>query len=225
MANGFTYLIGWRSLDRWYYGYKTLGKLTAEDVLWKTYFTSSQLVQSYREKHGEPDVVRVHRVFGDVSDARKHEQRFLTKVGARESVRWINQTNGNANWYIKPGGTRSEAAKEKAANGNRGKKLYHNTDGTLKKFRPCDAPDGWTMGYPTTVSHPLTGIPLAQDVKDKMKAAWTRRAPDSEETREKKRKAHLGVKRPEHAEKMKGRTRPDQSARMKKYWAQRKAQR
>ena len=67
----YTYLIGWRKLDKWYYGYRN--RDNPESDLWVEYFTSSKYVKEFRELHGEPDVVRVHRVFPDKVSAMDDE--------------------------------------------------------------------------------------------------------------------------------------------------------
>lgn len=83
----FTYLIGWRELDRWYYGYSS----KPESDLWTRYFTSSRGVDQFRVEHGEPDVVRVHKRFETKELANDFETRFLQRVGAVKSARWLNR--------------------------------------------------------------------------------------------------------------------------------------
>lgn len=85
----YTYLIGWRKLDKWYYGYRN--RDNPESDLWVEYFTSSKYVKAFRELHGEPDVVRVHRVFPDKVSAMVFEDRFLYRVKAVRSSRWLNR--------------------------------------------------------------------------------------------------------------------------------------
>lgn len=85
----YTYLIGWRNLDVWYYGYRN--RDNPESDLWVEYFTSSKYVKEFREKNGEPDVIRVHRIFPDKKSAMVYEDRFLYKVKAVRSSRWLNR--------------------------------------------------------------------------------------------------------------------------------------
>ena len=85
----YTYLIGWRSLDVWYYGYRN--RENPDSDLWVEYFTSSKYVKQFRELHGEPDVVRVHRVLPDKVSAMEYEDRFLYRVKAVRSSRWLNR--------------------------------------------------------------------------------------------------------------------------------------
>lgn len=88
----YTYLIGWRELDRWYYGSRHANELSPSDDLWKVYFTSSKYVYEMRKQYGEPDVIRVHKIFESSEAAHMFEYRFLKKVNAKSSKRWINQT-------------------------------------------------------------------------------------------------------------------------------------
>lgn len=92
-----TYLIGWSTYDKWYYG-----SSSKDDTLWKTYFTSSNLVEMMRASAGEPDVVRVHRIFDTFQEASDHESKFLHRLKAAQSERWLNLTNGNCGWYNTP---------------------------------------------------------------------------------------------------------------------------
>lgn len=84
----YTYLIGWRTLDVWYYGYKT----GSTDSLWTSYFTSSKYVKEFRELHGEPDVVLVHKTFESKACAQAYEDRFQRRVDAVRSPRWLNRS-------------------------------------------------------------------------------------------------------------------------------------
>ena len=83
----YTYLIGWPELDRWYYGYSSQDPSS----LWSRYFTSSVIVSEYRKEHGEPSVIRVHRLFETKEQANEHEVKFLKRVSAVKSDRWLNR--------------------------------------------------------------------------------------------------------------------------------------
>jgi NUMOD3 motif len=88
----YTYLIGWSKLDCWYYGCRYSRDASPND-LWKTYFTSSQIVKEMRFWHGEPDVVQVRRIFKTGEQARRCEEKVLDKVHAVKSDRWLNKGN------------------------------------------------------------------------------------------------------------------------------------
>lgn len=92
--NAFVYVIGWRNADRWYAGVRYRKGCDPSD-LWVSYHTSSKYVQKFRTEHGEPDIIRVLRTFGnDSPSARSFEQRLLRRVGALHSDRWLNQAIG-----------------------------------------------------------------------------------------------------------------------------------
>ena len=110
----FTYLIGWRELDRWYYGYSS----KPESDLWVRYFTSSRVVGQFRIDHGEPDVVRVHKRFETKELANDFETRFLQRVKAVKSGRWLNRHDrerfiGPSNYTVESRRKMSEAKKGK----------------------------------------------------------------------------------------------------------------
>ncbi len=88
----YTYLIGWRTQDLWYYGSRHANTMSPEDDLWKEYFTSSKYVEEARLKFGEPDVRKVHRVFESAEAAHQFEYKFLKRVNAKSNPKWINQT-------------------------------------------------------------------------------------------------------------------------------------
>jgi hypothetical protein len=66
------------------------------DDLWTKYFTSSKVVQEYREKFGEPDVVEIRKTFLSQIDAREWEHKVLRRLKVIENERWLNKSNGRA---------------------------------------------------------------------------------------------------------------------------------
>lgn len=86
---GYTYLIGWSHLDKWYYGVR-FAKGCSLDDLWTKYFTSSNQVKKFRELHGEPDVVSIRKVFTDKTKAQSWERRVLLRMKVVKSPRWLN---------------------------------------------------------------------------------------------------------------------------------------
>lgn len=88
----YTYLIGWTSLDLWYYGveYGWRSKIANPDNLWKTYFTSSKKVHELREMYGEPDVIEVRKIFKDAISAKRWEEKVLKRMNVSRNDRWIN---------------------------------------------------------------------------------------------------------------------------------------
>lgn len=94
----YTYLIGWSNLDRWYYGseYKNnkwTNKTANPENLWNTYFTSSKIVKEYRKLYGEPDIIKVRKIFNSAEKTRKWESKVLHKLNASSKEKWLNKNN------------------------------------------------------------------------------------------------------------------------------------
>ncbi len=88
----FTYLIGWKKLNVWYYGRRTAKGCHPND-LWKTYFTSSKVVKNFTKIHGEPDIVKIHMIFNDVTQCCIQEELYLKTNDAKNNGHFLNQTN------------------------------------------------------------------------------------------------------------------------------------
>ena len=88
----YTYLIGWSSLNKWYYGVRYAKKCHPSD-LWNPYRTSSKLVNKFILKNGEPDVVVVRRTFNSINKARLWEQKVLIRLNVVKNEKWINSHN------------------------------------------------------------------------------------------------------------------------------------
>jgi hypothetical protein len=94
MCTSYTYLVGWSTLDRWYYGCQ-YGKNANPDNLWVTYFTSSKVVKDCRLKYGEPDVIKIRKVFSDCNKCREWESRVLKRLRAAGRLNWLNKQSGS----------------------------------------------------------------------------------------------------------------------------------
>jgi len=94
MSTPYTYLIGWSAHNVWYYGRRT-GTGCHPSDLWDSYFTSSKWVKQFRQLHGEPDVVEVRRVFASSEQARRWENKVLTRLNAAKDDRFLNKRNGD----------------------------------------------------------------------------------------------------------------------------------
>jgi len=95
----YTYLIGWKSLDLWYYGVRYAKNCCPND-LWVGYFTSSKKVAETRILHGEPDVIKIHKSFPDGDDriqkAQLFENSMLIRMGVIHKQKWLNGNNSKA---------------------------------------------------------------------------------------------------------------------------------
>jgi hypothetical protein len=89
----YTYLVGWKHLNKFYYGVRYCKNCSIES-LWTTYFTSSKIVKEYRSKYGEPDVVEIRKEFDQKEKAFLWEQKVLRKLGVPHNEKFLNQNIG-----------------------------------------------------------------------------------------------------------------------------------
>ena len=75
----YCYLIGWSSLNVFYYG-----KRTAKDChpseFWVTYFTSSKVVKHYVDMYGSPDIMQIRKIFTDVKSCSEWEIKVIRRI-------------------------------------------------------------------------------------------------------------------------------------------------
>lgn len=98
----YTYLVGWSSLNKYYYGVK-YGRKADPNTFWVDYFTSSSYVQEYRELYGEPDIIQIRREFDDPSEAVQWENRVLQKILSSSNPnrgKWLNVSKGYQSFSI-----------------------------------------------------------------------------------------------------------------------------
>ena len=91
----FTYIIGWSEHQKFYYGARW-AKGCSPDDLWNTYFTSSKHVKSFRNIHGDPDIIEVRKIFSDVEKCRLYEQKCLRRLGVLKKDQWLNKNINGA---------------------------------------------------------------------------------------------------------------------------------
>lgn len=90
MTIPYTYLIGWSSHRKFYYGVRYRAGCSPSD-LWITYFTSSRTVARLRVKWGEPDVIQVRRIFKSPRSAYLWETKVLRRITISKP-HWLNHT-------------------------------------------------------------------------------------------------------------------------------------
>jgi hypothetical protein len=93
--NPYTYLIGWSKLNKWYYGVRFAKKCHPSD-LWVKYFTSSKQVKEYRAKFGEPDIIKVRKLFVNAEAAICWEEKVLRRLNVLTNEIWLNQNISGA---------------------------------------------------------------------------------------------------------------------------------
>jgi len=199
----YTYLIGWSSLGKWYYGVRYANKVEPELDLWGKYFTSSKVVKALRKEHGEPDVVQVRRKFDDPEQARAWEERVLRRMNCVKSDSWLNRCIGGKKFHV-PGKRDPEV----------GKKISESLTG---RTRP-EFSDEWKrklseskIGKPSPKKKKRD--PLSEESRQKISDAWTpeRRAKQAEIGRSVKHDHMTGKK---HS--------PETLQRMREAWVRRK---
>lgn len=125
----YTYLIGWTSLNTWYYGVRFQKNCQPGDF-WTTYFTSSKHVRKFIEEHGEPDVKIIRKIFSDSKSARLWEHKVLRRLNARDDLRFLNKTNGDGRFF---NSGHTEETKKRLSEKHTGKKLSEETKQKLSK--------------------------------------------------------------------------------------------
>ena len=116
----YTYLIGWSTLNKYYYGVRYKRGCNPQDF-WNTYFTSSKIVKQYREKYGEPDIIEIRKQFSCAEKAKLWESKVLTRLDCAKDEKWLNRHNSNGKFHT-IGGLSTET-KEKLSKINKGRKL------------------------------------------------------------------------------------------------------
>lgn len=134
----YTYLIGWKNLDKWYYGVR-FSKNCKPQELWNTYFTSSKKVALFRKKHGEPDVIEIRRQFTSISKARYWEHKVLHRLRVVESEKWLNQTDNKSvdptQALIGAKSSKSIKTKQKMSKSHLGKKHSEETKQKMRQAK------------------------------------------------------------------------------------------
>lgn len=85
----YTYAIGWSKLGIWYYGVRFSRKSYVGDI-WEKYFTSSVIVKKFVRNNGNPDIIKVTKVFDSIEKACEHETNFLQKVKVNTNPKLLN---------------------------------------------------------------------------------------------------------------------------------------
>ncbi len=175
MTEPFTYLIGWKRLNTFYYGVRYCPS-AAPSTLWTTYFTSSKRVKEFRKQHGEPDVVQVRRTFKTPTQARKWELTVIRRLKMVLRQDFLNQTDRPAPSF--KGRKHTQSAKSKVSALHSGRKLSEE--------------------HKRKISQSHTGKCLSDEHKEKLREAGKNQR-QSLETREKRKASLKGKKKsPEH---------------------------
>jgi len=89
----YTYLIGWSSHNRYYYGVRYATSCNPSEF-WSSYFTSSRHVKEFVRLHGDPDIIQIRRTFSNADDARLWEHKVLRRLNVVNDPRFLNKSDG-----------------------------------------------------------------------------------------------------------------------------------
>jgi len=146
----YTYLIGWSTINAWYYGVRYAKKCHPSDF-WTTYYTSSGNVVKLINEYGNPDIIQIRKTFDSVNAARKWEHKVLRRLGCVNDPKFINKTD-NISFVPKPGVKRPGIGGVKFGTPSpiKGKFACHNPDtGKIKYCRSTEEiPNGFIKGGP-----------------------------------------------------------------------------
>ena len=167
----YTYIIGWKKEQKFYYGVRWDNirlKKSPEEDLWITYFTSSKnQVPVMRTLYGEPDLIKIHRKFENKQEAILFEEQMLLRfIHSSKRHLWLNETANKAIPMtskirkklskIQTGKKQKDKTIQKRVQSLKGRKNYNNGFQT-KRFKPGNEPKGWIIGtlHKLTEKHKL----------------------------------------------------------------------
>ena len=148
----YTYLIGWSSHNRYYYGVRYATSCNPSDF-WSSYFTSSRHVKEFVRLHGEPDIIQIRRTFSNADDARVWEHNVLRRLSVVNDPRFLNESDGVS------------ISLESALRGGRKKKSL-NMRQKISEYRTGKVTPQKTR---EAISKSKKGVPLSEEARLKRK--------------------------------------------------------
>lgn len=152
----YTYLIGWKELDKWYFGVR-YAKGCRPDEFWReeqrskrSYNASSKTVDKFIKEHGQPDVRSVIDVFKSEEMARDYESRIIDLFDMVKDSRFLNKHNPKKKFYmIGPHSEEHCQRISKALKGIKRSEESNRRNSERQKGRPA-----WNKGLPS----PMKGV-------------------------------------------------------------------
>jgi len=152
----YTYLIGWKEHNLFYYGVRYAMDCHPSD-LWNSYFTSSKYVTEQRKKHGDPDIIQIRKTFTSQNDAMDWESKVLRRMNVVLREDFINKTDNKS---IAPiyGSKHSDETRIKMSLSHIGKSFVH-TEETKEKIAKAKIGNGgkWNLESKEKYSKSQTG--------------------------------------------------------------------
>ena len=168
MTIPYTYLIGWRLQNKFYYGVRFANKCRPDDLM-VSYFTSSTEVKKMIEAHGLPDLIEVRKQFKESITARLWENKVLRRMKVIDSVKWLNKTDNKAIQPM-PGELNAMFGKTGELSHRFGIKLSEETKkliGKKSKFKKGNMP----FGFGEKMRQIVTGRKHSPETKRKISTA------------------------------------------------------
>ena len=188
----YTYLIGWKEYNKFYYGVRW-AKNCHPSELCISYFTSSKIVHEFIKKNGNPDVVQIRKVFTNSEQARLWEHKVLKRIKAPYKDQWLNITDSISIRYEEhplKNKHHTEETKLKIKNALTGKKDSVKTRKKKSDISKNRTGNKNSMFGKTGINNPNYGSKRSEETKEKISKANKGKL--------------LGIKRPDHSEKMSG---------------------
>ena len=91
----YTYLIGWKDRNLFYYGVRYKQGCNPNDF-WVDYFTSSKKVKTLIHDIGDPDIKEIRKTFNSPESAIIWEQKVLRRMNVIKKENWINANAAGA---------------------------------------------------------------------------------------------------------------------------------
>jgi len=129
----YCYFVGWPELNRYYYGVK-FGAGAHPSKFWVNYHTSSDLVEQYRAKYGEPSIREIRKIFNpddyeslEVAQlaAITHEVEVIRRMNMVSDERYLNCSNAVSKYRLGERVTNHTKYRTEKFDGN-----YHSLAGT-----------------------------------------------------------------------------------------------
>lgn len=195
----YTYLIGWKSQQKYYYGVRYAKNCSPNDF-WIKYFTSSPSVSAMRLIFGEPDIKQIRKIFSTRDQARQWETRVLKRMKVVIREDFLNKNDSPA----PPINNRIMTAetKEKIGSSNKGKP---KSEEHKQKIREARAKQDMSS---------RKGFKMPEEAKQKIREARAKQI-TTRETKEKMSAARKGKKHWAYGKSMSEETKQKISATLK----------
>jgi hypothetical protein len=170
MSIPYTYLIGWPSLNTWYYGCRYAIGCEPTD-LWNPYKTSSRHVNQFIKEHGEPEILQIRKTFTDRDKAILWEHKVLRRLNVTRKENWLNRTDNKA--IVNPiedqiararsmgksnkGRVLSEETKSKMSLAKKGRKGIPHTEESKRKISAAKKTKPLSEAHKHNISKALSG--------------------------------------------------------------------